>query len=153
MPVSLGLPKSQNSQCQVPVTFVNTTQRTVDVYWVDFAGELVRYSNLSPGKKHHIYTYATHPWVARDCATGQRMFLSGQPVFVPVEPPADQDPDLPIEILIHIPLFRLEEICIGYFRASMSEADLAKMDVNAYIKQRLCNIPKLKATDYQPRRH
>ena len=104
--------KSIHSECQVKATFTNASERNVDIYWVDFQGRLVRYfTNLSPGKQEKIYTYVTHPWVARDCATGQRMFLSGQPVYVPTLPNDDdqleEDPDLgqiaSLEVTIHIP--------------------------------------------------
>lgn len=104
--------KSIHSDRQVKATFTNASERNVDIYWVDFHGKLVRYfTNVEPGKKERIYTYVTHPWVARDCATGQRMYLSGRPVYVPALPDEEElqgdvlDPTLMItlEITIHIP--------------------------------------------------
>ena len=46
------------------------TSRTVDIYWLNFAGERERYGTLEPGGSYDQPTWITHPWVAVDHVTG-----------------------------------------------------------------------------------
>ena len=39
------------------VRFVNTTDKTIDVIWLDFTGQKVTYQTLSPQTAWSVYTY------------------------------------------------------------------------------------------------
>lgn len=64
---------SLNSDTPITILFVNNTRRTVSVYWKDFQCGEVLYHTLEPGQSYVQETYATHPWVVRDSATGEAL--------------------------------------------------------------------------------
>ena len=53
------------------MTFVNDTSRTVDILWLNFAGDRVNYGTLEPGGSFGVSSFLTHPWVAVDHVTGR----------------------------------------------------------------------------------
>jgi hypothetical protein len=55
----------------VNTTFFNSSQRTINVYWVDPGCRLVLYSTLGPGQSFVQGTYIGHLWDFRDSSTGQ----------------------------------------------------------------------------------
>jgi len=56
--------KSLNSNTGVIVTFINDFKnKIVNIYWINYEGNLVLYSKLSPGTSFRIFSYVTHPWV------------------------------------------------------------------------------------------
>lgn len=52
------------------VTFTNNSSSTVNIYWISYDCGEVLYNTLEPGSSYVQGTYATHPWVVRDAATG-----------------------------------------------------------------------------------
>ena len=58
--------KSQNSNTQTTVNFINQTDDPVDVYWVNYEGNLVFYQHLAAGESWVVQTYVTHPWAIYD---------------------------------------------------------------------------------------
>ncbi|XP_071099285.1 von Hippel-Lindau disease tumor suppressor-like [Haliotis cracherodii] len=105
--------KSIHSDTGVYVNFVNKTQRRVDLFWIDFQGRLVRYKQgLKPDKKHAIYTYETHPWIARDARTGSSLLINKDFIYYP-----KADPDVQVQqIVITLPVFRLIDRCVDLLR-------------------------------------
>ncbi|KAK7481853.1 hypothetical protein BaRGS_00026879 [Batillaria attramentaria] len=104
--------KSEISRVRVRVTFFNASSRHVDIFWVDFNGKIVRYFHRAPPQSlKKILTYVTHPWVALDSDTGQKLCLSGEEVYVTKLPPRENveedeetEDDMPtVNIRIHIP--------------------------------------------------
>lgn len=61
-----GVECSVTSTERYSVRFVNTTDKTIDVIWLDFTGQKVTYQTLSPQTAWSVYTYKTHPWIFRD---------------------------------------------------------------------------------------
>ena len=61
-----SLVDSLNSSLQVPTTaivFVNNSDKSLKIDWIDFTGNLVTYKeSLEPGSSHHQGTFLTHPW-------------------------------------------------------------------------------------------
>ncbi|CAD6232225.1 GSCOCG00001808001-RA-CDS [Cotesia congregata] len=45
------------------VRFINTTPYPIDVLWINYHGQAVRYSILQPLGTLDINTFATHPWI------------------------------------------------------------------------------------------
>lgn len=75
--------KSKHSRIKSYVLFRNCTERLVDVVWIGFSGELVRYFTMRPTDCKMINTFATHPWIFQDPDTGERMQVNGKNVYMP----------------------------------------------------------------------
>jgi len=76
--------KSLNSSTPLDVRFDNETSQTVELYWLDFAGNEKSYGQIAAGSSKQMLTYATHPWLARGVTnSGQRIELDGEKVFTP----------------------------------------------------------------------
>ena len=61
-----GKIKSLNSKKPVTITFVNRTDQSRIVMWLDFEGAPKEYARLQPGEKTTIKTFVTHPWMFTD---------------------------------------------------------------------------------------
>ena len=81
------------------VTFESKTSRRVNVFWLDYAGQRVKYSILEAGATFPIMTYETHPWIFRDVDNGAPVLANGQEVYFPRAYDGREDP--PVQI--HIP--------------------------------------------------
>lgn len=55
--------RSQKSDKPTTIEFINKSQRTVQVFWIDYKGKPVLYHTLRPGKRVGQDTYRTHPWI------------------------------------------------------------------------------------------
>ena len=76
-------PRSIQSQQFSYIRFINRTQQTVDLFWMNYAGERVKYITLQPGGQFSVETFATHPWIFRDAISGYPLQVEGQEVFYP----------------------------------------------------------------------
>lgn len=65
--------KSISATVPSEIEFTNQTMYTVEVYWVDYQGELQLYQTLPPGNVYIQRTYETHPWVVKDKETGREI--------------------------------------------------------------------------------
>ncbi|XP_073812871.1 von Hippel-Lindau protein [Musca autumnalis] len=74
---------AQHSNEQTHVFFLNTTQRQVNLYWMDFNGSQDLFTTLPPGAGIKANTFVTHPWLFRDARTGERMHVKHQDIFWP----------------------------------------------------------------------
>ena len=61
--------RSLESKRFAHVTFVCRTRRKVDIFWLNFNGQKIKYATLTTGKKISFNTFHTHPWVFRDADT------------------------------------------------------------------------------------
>lgn len=52
------------------ITFANTLDLPVTVFWRDFGGTEKIYMNLGPGQSYEQQTFTTHAWVVRESASG-----------------------------------------------------------------------------------
>ena len=80
-------PRSIQSQLFSFVRFINRTQHTVDVFWINYAGDREKCATLCPGCQFGVDTFATHPWIFRDAISGNPLRVEGKEVFYP--PPWD----------------------------------------------------------------
>lgn len=55
-----GVECSARSTKRFTVRFVNTTDKCVDVIWLDFEGQPVTYETLQPQTAWSVYTYEVH---------------------------------------------------------------------------------------------
>jgi len=51
------------SQEETYVTFINRTQNSIELYWVNTSRQQRRYTTIQAGKQHRQHTYAGHVWL------------------------------------------------------------------------------------------
>lgn len=75
--------RSLNSLEKCYVRFINTTERCVDVFWINYSGVRVNYRLLNKGRYVDVSTYKTHPWIVKDTATKDMMLINGTYFYQP----------------------------------------------------------------------
>jgi hypothetical protein len=65
-PDELSGARSRVADVPTTVTFVNKSQHTVKVYWLNYQGRRVLYKTLRRGQSYKQGTALTHPWVITD---------------------------------------------------------------------------------------
>jgi von Hippel-Lindau disease tumor supressor len=75
--------RSRDSLYKSFVRFINNTDRKVDVIWINFEGQYVKYKTLTPGAFFDANTYATHPWLFIDSETQDKLVVKSKEVFRP----------------------------------------------------------------------
>jgi hypothetical protein len=58
-----GSVRSINANQRAAVTFANSTNVPLQVYWLDYTGARKFYRLLNPGQNYVQQTYVTHPWI------------------------------------------------------------------------------------------
>jgi len=58
--------KSTNSLISTSITFINKSERTVNIFWIDYQGKRKFYLRLPSGQIHNQPTFLTHPWLITD---------------------------------------------------------------------------------------
>ncbi|XP_055599079.1 protein Vhl [Uranotaenia lowii] len=116
--------KSEHAEIRSFVLFKNVTDRTVEIYWVNYSSKLIHYSSLEPSAQVPVNTYVTHPWVFIDKATGERMVVNHRPVYYPAAWYTNIDPNgklARIEVRIHCPLRTLKDTCSWKIFATLTD--------------------------------
>lgn len=143
---------AQNSLEQTFVFFHNSTQRCINLYWMDFNGSQDFFTMLKPGAGIKANTFVTHPWIFRDAQTGQRMQVKHQDIFWPqlyrVRDPQNWRQWIPCRklITIHQPVRSLRYTCLWRFAEQIygnQAAVLAREDIPNILKRDLSNVLKL----------
>jgi von Hippel-Lindau disease tumor supressor len=88
------------------VTFESKTLRNIDVFWMDYNGDRVKYTTIGPNVTFFIQTYETHPWIFRDEESGAVLLADGRDVFFPQPYDGREQP----HVNIHIPGLYLDFI-------------------------------------------
>lgn len=123
--------RSQNNDKRSYVRFKNLTPKIIDVLWISFSGEFVRYKNLQPTEFVDINTYVTHPWISIDVKTRDRMLMNGEFIFMPPEC------NRRLLVLIQLPLYSLR------YRSLMALRDLMEKEDDVDVLE----LPKELAND------
>ena len=55
--------RSGSSQQDTSITFENAFDSTVQIFWINSAGQRQLYATLEPGQEHAQHTFATHAWL------------------------------------------------------------------------------------------
>ncbi|KAK6184095.1 hypothetical protein SNE40_002184 [Patella caerulea] len=138
---------SQNSDIPSYITFKNATSRKMDVYWVDFKGKYVKYlKNFSPGNVHHINTFVTHPWIARDSVTNDVLMFNGKSIFYP---PAWNGEQSRNEIRIHVPVFNLKKRCIQVLKDYLTKNDIPSLEIPHTLIEEMCMRSNMTFREYE----
>lgn len=65
------------------ITFENRTNRSVNLYWVNYTSVFIHYKTLLPNELTNVDTYQTHPWIIKDSITGERLLISKSFLYYP----------------------------------------------------------------------
>ena len=75
--------QSIESKEKVYVRFKNCTDRMVELLWIDFTGCFKRYHLLRKDQFVDINTFKTHPWMAVDVHTKDRLHIAKRFRYMP----------------------------------------------------------------------
>lgn len=66
LPAGTELRPSRSSQEETSITFVNQTDKSVSIYWLDTGRRRRRYAVLEAGQRHRQHTFVGHAWLVTD---------------------------------------------------------------------------------------
>ena len=66
--------KSGKARVMSFIRFFNRTMKKVDVIWINYEGQCVKYRTLEVEEYVDVNTFVGHPWVFRDSITGKARF-------------------------------------------------------------------------------
>ena len=79
--------RSIKAEVHSPVRFANSTDRRVNMFWLNYAGGKISYGIIEIGASPlRIDSFVTHPWIAVDEESKKRLWLNSQDVFYPPTP-------------------------------------------------------------------
>lgn len=142
--------KSKHSWCKSFIRFINNTDRVVDVIWINFEGQHVKYKTLPPSAFIDCNTYVTHPWMFFDSETHDKLVVKSEEVFRP-EPwylQYQQGEDLPRKpgrtlVYITIPVYTLRERSLQVVRNNLSQPeDAFKLELPSTLQRELASKVK-----------
>lgn len=130
--------RSKHSMCRSFVRFINNTDRKVDVIWINFEGQHVKYKTLPPSSFFNADTFATHPWVFIDSETQDRLVVNCAEVFI-AEPRQGRT-----HVYITIPLYTLRERALQVVRNALSQPeDAFKLELPITLQRELATMLKV----------
>jgi von Hippel-Lindau disease tumor supressor len=144
--------RSEHCRDKSYVRFINKSNRTVDVIWINFEGRLVKYKTLQPGVFLDVNTFATHPWVFLDSETHKKLVVKSKEVFLPepwyvqylhlrreeIPPRLERTP-----VYITIPLYTLRERSLQIVSENLSQPDDAfKLELPISLQRELAAMLK-----------
>lgn len=134
--------KSETSAKRAHIAFVNKSGHTVTIFWLDFAGSLVKYASLDDGKIFKVKTFVGHPWIARSethaeemqfyyksstateaSACGSSRSSSNEAEFNRILWPPFSPKKL-VPALILLPVFTLKKVCLRKLQVLVAESGL-----------------------------
>lgn len=139
--------KSKQSLHKSFVRFINNTDRLVDVIWINFEGQHVKYKTLPPSAFFDCNTYVTHPWLFFDSETRDKLVVKCKEVFLPepwyVQYEHLQGEDIPRKpdrtlVYITIPVYTLRERSLQVVRNNLSQPeDAFKLELPSTLQREL----------------
>ncbi len=57
---------SRQTGQETSITFINRTDKDVDIYWIDSEGQRKHYATVAAGDQHRQHTFAGHVWLVTD---------------------------------------------------------------------------------------
>ncbi|XP_046860234.1 uncharacterized protein LOC124453464 [Xenia sp. Carnegie-2017] len=138
-------PRSIESLVKSPVQFVNTTERSVELFWFNHSGEKVSYGELSKRGSSmsvkFIDTFVTHPWIALDCQNKQRLWLNRRFLFRPPQPRTRETLNSQLlvkraNVFIRNPVFNaqsLVNLCLKSIQQTTNHEDIKKLPLPKYL--------------------
>lgn len=130
--------RSEHSQTQVYVRFVNLTNRNVDIIWVDFTGNFIKYKTFSRYQFLDINTFTGHPWIFWD-KNKDNMCVDGKDIFYPTPTICPTTKKLARKCVgVHLPLYSLKTRALLAVRDYLKDgANLQGLDLPRVLLQDL----------------
>ncbi|XP_029213821.1 von Hippel-Lindau disease tumor suppressor-like [Acropora millepora] len=137
--------RSVHGLIESPVRFINLTGRQVDVIWINYQGQEVLKASLSRrDNRLDCNTFMTHPWIAVDPKTNERMLLNFKETYFPSQPEIKgmdfqrrKAYALRTQVKITLPVYSLEEYCIKALRRIVSPQNINKLPLPPLILRRI----------------
>lgn len=155
--------RSKSSLRKVLVRFVNVTERTVRLVWINFEGRPVTYKDLKPKQTLDVTTYKTHPWMAFDVESSDKMHIDKSYIFMPkswkdhvaniIFPNGDIPDDFEPRILIRItlPLYNLKSIALKTIRNHLTRPeDALKLELPMHLIEEIRKVLQYKINRVLP---
>lgn len=93
--------RSERCDENTMVAFVSQTHRKVDIFWIDYKGNLVKYATLNNyGDSFPIQTFVTHPWTFKDAESGDQLVMPDKKTIYYPKPLEDNTLEV---VLLRIP--------------------------------------------------
>ncbi len=64
-PFRFPRPSRQTGE-ETAITFINRTDKAIDVYWIQSGGQRTHYATVAPGQQHRQHTFAGHAWLVME---------------------------------------------------------------------------------------
>ncbi|KAL3871094.1 hypothetical protein ACJMK2_039113 [Sinanodonta woodiana] len=129
-------PSAQNTRSFI--RFCNKTNRQVDIVWLNYQGENVRYSTLGPHQFVNVNTFAGHPWISCDSQTGERLVVELKDIYEPVAyDPQEGWPPQRRVVNITIPVFSLQSCCLQLVRRLIQKNQVQHLEITDIMKEEL----------------
>lgn len=109
--------RSKGSYLHSYISFLNKTQRLVDIVWLNHEGVGVRYKTLPSQAWVDVNTFVGHPWIFRDALTGDKLVVQLKEVFQPTAHCYERDGAVRRVVMITIPVYTLKECCLQTLRS------------------------------------
>ncbi|XP_049788907.1 von Hippel-Lindau disease tumor suppressor [Schistocerca nitens] len=132
--------------------FINSTERKVDVVWMNYQGQHVKFKTLLPGTFFDANTYESHPWLFIDADTRDRLVVKSKDVYLP-EPWFKQYERIPIpiaalpmriertKVYITIPVFPLRQRALQIVRDMLQRPeDAFKLEIPTTLQKQLARM-------------
>lgn len=127
-------PRSRRSNEKAFVRFINGTERDIDIIWINFVGEYIRYNVLSKGTYLDANTYKYHPWIAVDSETKDRLLIGNSFVYNPRTTREYLQERFPgrvipenfetrVKVYITLPLYSLRQRCLLALRKQIDNIE------------------------------
>lgn len=155
--------RSRSSIRKVLCRFVNVTERTVRLVWINFEGRPVTYKDLRPNQTLDVTTFKTHPWMAFDIDTSDKMHIDKSYIFMPkswkdhvaniIFPNGDIPDDFEPRILIRItlPLYNLRAIALKTIRNRLTRPeDALKLELPRQLMEEIRKVLQYKINKVLP---
>lgn len=147
--------RSLHSQEKCYIRFKNKSGRTVDIVWINFTGQYVKYNMLRPDQFLDIITFKTHPWVALDSVSKDPMLIHRQFRFLPETVAQHIIPPMQPRVInrraiavvfITLPLYSLRYKCLLDIRDMLhEEKDVDTLEITSGLKNELKELIRRKA--------
>nr|ASL69986.1 von hippel-lindau tumor suppressor [Strongylocentrotus purpuratus] len=138
--------KSGASNIKAFVSFKNSTDRVVDVVWMNFNGQRQSFTenSLAQGQQLNMHTYEGHPWIARDKLTADMLeFVDhgvGKLVYMPEPWDGRRGYRAPI-VKIRVPMFSLYERSLQVVRQLLrNKDDVDELEIPKQVKYDLSHV-------------
>lgn len=128
--------RSVESVEESKVLMINTTKKLVDILWINYTSQLIRYKVLKSQSAFQVTSFKTHPWIFRDYFTGQLMHIDVNKEVLWPEPPTEEQPIH--RVYIHFPMQSLRTIALWNIALRLRSYDeMNNMEIPRTLKQDL----------------